>query len=95
METKPSPQPPDDKKMPTWPLVVNLLLLLFCAVKGGLSSLIFAVPTLLVLNAVAAGIIYFSGGKMAYGKALFLAIVLSVLLLLLIGLGMCALQPNR
>jgi hypothetical protein len=92
MEPLPPPPPSGPSKMPTWPIVLSLLYLLLSAITGGPGSLLTAVPTVLVLNGAAALFIRLSGGKMPYGKALFFGIILSFLVVLLIGLGMCALQ---
>lgn len=86
---------PDKKKLLAWPIFINLMLLVVCVITGGLGALVSSLPMLLVLNGLAAAFIHFSGGKMPYGKALFLAITLSMLLLLLlISLSMCATPGN-
>ena len=86
--SEPIPTPPPGKKPLTWPLVLNLaLLLLVVAISGGdLDVLPFAVIGLVVINGVAAVI-------MAIFKRLnyVIAFSLSALLLLLIGFGVCAL----
>ena len=81
--------PPEGKKSVSWPLVVNLgLLLVVAGFSGGdvgvISSSVFG---LVIINGLAALIVHFSGGRMHY----VIAFILSCLALLLIGLGVCAL----
>ncbi len=83
------PPPPEQKKTVSWPLVLNLgLLLIVAGLSGGnvgvISSSVFG---LVIINGLAALIMSFSGGRMHY----VIAFVLSCLALLLIGLGVCAL----
>lgn len=90
MEPNPLPQPPKkpaDKESVTWPLVLNLGILLLVAVVGGVDSLPIAVGALVLINGLAGAIMMLSGNKMHYALAFFL----SGLLLLLIGLGVCGL----
>lgn len=91
METTPTPLPPPtppEKKPINWPIAVNLgILLLIALISGGELSLVTgALPVLLVINGIAAVIMRISG-RINW----FLAFILSVLVLLLIGLGICAL----
>ena len=80
--------PPEEKKALNWPIAVNLgiLVLIFLTTGGGLSMVTGALPVLLVINGVAALIMKISG-RINW----FFAFILSVLVLLLIGLGICAL----
>jgi L-asparagine transporter-like permease len=82
------PTPPNEKKPFSWPLALNLGLLMLAAFlteadPGGLAVVVLA---LAVINGIAAVIMRIFG-KMNY----VLAFVLSMLLILLIGLGICAL----
>ncbi|TDN40431.1 hypothetical protein E4631_11140 [Hymenobacter sp. UV11] len=83
------PPAPEEKKAVSWPLVLNLgLLLVVAGFSGGdvgaISSSVFG---LVIINGLAALIVSISGGRMHY----VIAFVLSCLALLLIGLGVCAL----
>ncbi|MBC8082888.1 MAG: hypothetical protein H7Z21_06700 [Hymenobacter sp.] len=85
-----NPPPSPEKKKPiNWPIAVNLgILLLIVALSGGaLDILNLAVPALLVINSVAAIIMKISG-RINW----FFAFILSALLLLLIGAGICGLM---
>ena len=86
--SEPTPPPPEKKPL-TWPLIINLGLLLLAAINtgadpGSLASVVFG---LVVINGLAALLMHLSGARMHY----VLAFILSCLLLLLIGLGICAL----
>ncbi len=89
METNPVPKPPDGKKPLNWPIVVNLgiLVLIFILSGGELSLLPGAVVGLAVVNGMAAVIMNIFGNL----KWVF-AFLLSALLILLIGLGICGLM---
>ena len=83
------PPAPEKKKLITWPIGLNLgLLLLLVGFSGGevgvISSGVFG---LVIINGLAALIVSLSGGRMHY----VIAFILSCLVLLLIGLGVCAL----
>jgi hypothetical protein len=83
------PNPPEKKGFITWPIGLNLgLLLLLAGLSGGdvgvISSGVFG---LVIINGLAALIVSLSGGRMHY----VIAFILSCLALLLIGLGVCAL----
>jgi hypothetical protein len=83
------PTPPEKKGFITWPIGLNLgLLLLLVGLSGGdvgvISSGVFG---LVIINGLAAIIVSISGGRMHY----VIAFILSCLALLLIGLGVCAL----
>ncbi len=83
------PPAPEEKKAVSWPLMLNLgLLLLVVGFSGGDVGVISScVLGLVVINGLAALIVSISGGRMSY----VIAFVLSCLALLLIGLGVCAL----
>jgi len=88
--TEPQPKPnPPAKKSPTWPVAVNLVLLLLGGLFFGADFAAFSstLTGLFVINIVAAIILGISGGKMHY----VLAFVLACLVILLIGGGICAL----
>jgi len=90
MEPNTPPTSPDNtNKQLTWPLVVNLSLLVLSVVLDGgkLSSLPFTVIGLAVINGLAAFILHLAGKRMHY----VVAFLLSCLVLLLIGGGLCAL----
>jgi len=86
--SEPQPSPPDKKRSYFWPIAVNLGLLLLEALASGgnADSLAFSVVALAIINGVAA-VIMGRAGRMHY----VVAFILSVLILLLIGLGVCAL----
>lgn len=86
--SEPSKPPSSDKKTLGWPLAVNLGLLLMAALLTGANpgGMAIAVLVLVVINVIAAVIMSISG-RMNY----VLAFVLAALLVLLIGLGICAL----
>jgi hypothetical protein len=86
--TEPQPKPPG-KKSPTWPIAVNLVLLLVGGLFFGADFEAFSgtLTGLFIINVVAAIILAISGGKMHY----VLAFVLACLVILLIGGGICAL----
>ena len=81
------PTPPEKKSF-TWPLAINLGLLVVAALLTGADpgGLAVAVIALFLVNVVAASIMAIFG-RMGY----VLAFVLAALLILLIGLGICAL----
>ena len=83
------PSPPEKKGFITWPIGLNLgLLLLLVGLSGGDAGVIFSgVLGLVVINGLAAFIVGISGGRVHY----VIAFILSCLALLLIGLGVCAL----
>jgi hypothetical protein len=88
--TEPQSKPnPPAKKSPTWPIAVNLVLLLLGGMFFGADFEAFSgtLTGLFVINTVAAIILGISGGKMHY----VLAFVLACLVILLIGGGICAL----
>lgn len=87
-EPQPNPNPPA-RKSPTWPVAVNLLLLLLGGLFFGADFEAFSgtLTGLFIINVVAAIILAISGGKMHY----VLAFVLACLVILLVGLGVCAL----
>ena len=87
METPVPPPNPENKKPITWPLVLNLGVLLVVAAVGGSGMLPGAVGVLALVNGVAGVINLLAGNRLHYALAFFL----SGLLLLLIGLGVCAL----
>ncbi|UOQ64609.1 hypothetical protein [Hymenobacter volaticus] len=90
MEPNPLPQPPKkpaDKESVTWPLILNLGILLLVAVFEGIDSLPMAIGALVLLNGLTGAIMMLSGNRMHYALAFFL----SGLLLLLIGFGVCGL----
>ncbi len=86
------PTPPNEKKPFSWPLALNLGLLVLAALATGADpgALAIVVVVLAVINAIAAGITALSG-KMHY----VVAFILSTLLVLLIGLGICALMLSN
>ena len=90
MEPNPLPQPPKkpaDKESVTWPLLLNLGILLLVAVFGGIDSVPIAVIALVLLNGLTGAVMMLSGNRMHYALAFFL----TVLLLLLIGTAVCGL----
>ncbi|RZK51222.1 MAG: hypothetical protein EOO59_15350 [Hymenobacter sp.] len=90
--SEPPVPPPDKKKSYTWPIAVNLGLLVVVAVLNGADPQVLGVGVLalVVINSVAAIIMGFSG-RIHY----VVAFVLSALLLLLIGAGICALMLSN
>jgi uncharacterized membrane protein len=82
------PTPPNERKPFSWPLALNLGLLVLAALltEADPGALAIAVVVLAVINGIAAAIMS-SSGKMNY----VVAFILSALLVLLIGLGICAL----
>lgn len=89
MEPPAPPPTPEDKKLINWPIAVNLGLMLVVAISSG------ADPTALGIAVLA---LAFTNGVAAFLTLMFgrlnwvLAFVLSALLVLLIGLGICALM---
>ena len=85
---QPSSPTPNGKKSYSWPIALNLgLLILAALITGGdAGALAIVVLVLAVINGIAAVITSISG-KMNY----VVAFILSALLVLLIGLGICAL----
>lgn len=83
---QPSPPPPDGKKSFTWPIAVNLGLLVLTALLTGANpgALGIGVLVLVVINSVAAGIMAISG-RIHY----VVAFILSALVIGLIGFGAC------
>lgn len=83
-----SPPPPPRKKSWTWPIALNLGLLLLTALltDANPNALAIGVVVLAGINGLAAAIMGFSGRVNYVG-----AFLLSALVLLLIGLGICAL----
>jgi hypothetical protein len=86
--SEPQPNPPG-KKSPTWPIAVNLALLLLGGLffGGDFEAFSGTLAGLFAINTVAAIILAISGGKLHY----VLAFVLACLVILLIGGGICAL----
>ncbi len=84
---------PPGKKSPTWPVAVNLSLLLLGGLLFGGDFAAFSgtLTGLFVINVVAAIILAISGGKLHY----VLAFVLACLVILLIGGGICALMLSN
>ena len=92
MEPLPNPQPPnkpEGKKTITWPLIINLGILLLVAAfnSDDLDILPAVIGGLVLVNGVAGIILVISKHRMHYALAFFL----SALLLLLIGAGICGL----
>jgi hypothetical protein len=82
------PQPnPAEKKSPTWPILVNLAILVMSVMVLGTEGIVGTVIGLVVINVIAAVILGISKGRMHY----VLAFILACMVILLIGLGMCAL----
>lgn len=90
--SEPQTNPPG-KKSPTWPIAVNLVLLLFGGLLfgGDFGAFSGTLTGLFLINVVAAIILAISGGKMHY----VLAFVLACLVILLIGGGLCALMLSN
>ena len=81
------PPPPEDKKPINWPIAVNLgLLVLNFLFTRSIGSVLIAVLVLAVVNGIAA-VMLSSFNKMRWVTAF----ILSALLVLLIGLGICGL----
>ena len=86
MEPLPTP-PPEEKKLINWPIAVNLgLLVLNFLFTRSISSVLVSVLVLAVVNGIAA-VMLSSFNKMRWVTAF----ILSALLVLLIGLGICGL----
>jgi len=86
------PTPPNPKRSFTWPIALNLGLLVLAALATGAEpgALGIVVLVLVVINTVAAIIMSFSG-RMHY----VVAFILSALLIGLIGFGVCALMLSN
>ena len=86
------PTPPNPKRSFTWPIALNLGLLVLAALASGAEpgALGIVVLVLVVINTVAAIIMSFSG-RMHY----VVAFILSALLIGLIGFGVCALMLSN
>jgi hypothetical protein len=86
------PTPPNPKRPFTWPIALNLGLLVLAALATGAEpgALGIVVLVLVVINTVAAIIMSFSG-RMHY----VVAFILSALLIGLIGFGVCALMLSN
>ena len=84
----PQSPPPNEGKSLFWPIAVNLAVLVLLAGFTGVNvgALSIGIAVLAVVNTIAAGIMALSG-RMHY----VLAFILSGLVLLLVGLGICAL----
>ena len=88
METNPNFQPPEEKKSIVWPIAVNIgLLLLSFLIFRSETGMLITLASLVVVNAIAAFIMALSS-KMNYVVAL----ILSTLIVLLIGLGICGIM---
>lgn len=86
MEALPPP-PPGEKKPVNWPIAINLgLLVLNFLFTRSLSSVVVAIVVLAVVNGIAAFMLSLFG-RMRWVTAF----ILSSLLVLLIGLGICGL----
>jgi hypothetical protein len=86
MEPLPTP-PPEEKKPINWPMAVNLgLVVLNFLLTRSISSVLVAVLVLAVVNGIAAALLSLFN-KMRWVTAF----ILSALLVLLIGLGICGL----
>lgn len=87
--TEPQPPAPNGKSSKTWPIAVNLgLLLLVAVLSQGEPVVIFgAVVGLAVINGIAALLMAMSG-KLNWVAAF----LLSALLVFIIGLGICGLM---
>ena len=86
MQPSPPPTPDPQPRGFGWPILLNLVLLVVAAVQGGTDTLPFAIICLVVVNAVAAGIMALSK-QMHYVPAFLLA----GLVILLVGFGACVL----
>ncbi|RZK23123.1 MAG: hypothetical protein EOO56_06135 [Hymenobacter sp.] len=89
---QPAPPPPNDKKGYTWPIALNLGLLVLIALLTGADpdALGIGVLGLVVINSVAAGIMAVSG-RIHY----VVAFSLSALVIGLIGFGTCVLMLSN
>lgn len=89
MNNTPPPNPPEKKGFITWPIGLNLgLLLLLVGLSGGEVGVISSgVLGMVIINGLAGLIVGISGGRVHYA----IAFILSCLALLLIGFGVCAL----
>lgn len=90
--SKPQATPPTGKKGFTWPVAVNLGLLVLTALFTGADpgALGIGVLVLVVINSVAAGIMAISG-RIHY----VVAFILSALVIGLIGFGACVLMLSN
>lgn len=84
---QPTPPDPQPSRSFIWPVAVNLGLLVLAALVWGPDSLPFVIGGLVVINALAASI-------MAFSKRLHFvpAFILSAVVVLLVGGGVCALM---
>ena len=88
MESPVPPPAPKNKKPVNWPIAVNLgLLVLNFLFTRSIASVLISLVVLAVVNGIAALIMGFSN-NMRWATAF----VLSALLVLLIGLGICGLM---
>ncbi|MBO2012619.1 hypothetical protein [Hymenobacter negativus] len=91
MEPSTPPPAPDNKKPINWPIAINLgLLLLNFLLTRSLSNVAISIVVLAVINGIAAVMLSLFG-KMRWVTAF----ILSALLVLLIGLGLCALALSN
>jgi len=90
--SEPQATPPDGKKPYFWPVALNLGVLVLAALLTGANpgALGIVVLVLAVVNTIAA-IITGISGRIHY----VVAFILSALLILLIGLGICALMLSN
>jgi uncharacterized membrane protein HdeD (DUF308 family) len=94
MEPNPTPpNKPDGTRAITWPLIINLGILVLVAAFSGadMDILSGAIGLLVLINGVAGIILIISKHRMHYALAFFL----SALLLLLIGAGVCGLMLSN
>ena len=96
MAQLPTPLPPakpEKKNTITWPLGINLGILVLVAAFSGadIDFLSGAISVLVLINGVAGVILVLSKHRMHYALAFFL----SALLLLLIGAGICGLMLSN
>lgn len=88
----PQPAPPSKERRFIWPLLINLSLLVLAVAKDdGDSTIFFSIVGLIIINGIAALIIYFSKGAMHFVRAF----LLSCLLIALIGLGICGVMLSN
>ncbi|MGI4875394.1 MAG: hypothetical protein ACRYFX_29930 [Janthinobacterium lividum] len=87
---EPPVPPPKNKKSITWPILVNLVLLVVVVAlfDGNLEVLPWAVAGLAFINGIAAFIMLISGNRLHF----VVAFALSCLVILLVGFGACALM---